>query len=86
MGGNVLCYDGNTSAPTSDLTTLNLLINSAVSTPKAKCMTLGIKNYYLATTLAEKQHMLIHADLVPEETHQAHNFQLKIAMAKHMQE
>ena len=45
-------------------------------------MTLDIKNYYLATTLAEKQHMLIHADLVPAEIIQAYNLQSKIHNGK----
>ena len=71
-------YDGSTSASTDDLITLELLLNSVVSTPKAKFMTLDIKNYYLATILVEKQHMFIQADLVPEETHQAYNLQSKI--------
>ena len=65
IGGNTLQYGGNTSAPTADLTTLKLLINSVVSTPKVKFMTIDIKNYYLETTLAEKEHMFIQADLVP---------------------
>ena len=54
VGGNVLHYDGNTSTPTADLTTLKLLANSVISTPKVIFMTLDIKNYYLATTLREK--------------------------------
>ena len=53
VGGNVLHCDGNISAPTADLITLKLLVNSVVSTSKEKFMTLDIKNYYLATTLIE---------------------------------
>ena len=54
VGLNMLQHNGNTSAPTADLTTLKLLINSVASTSKVKFMMLDIKNYYLATTLAEK--------------------------------
>ena len=52
-GGNVLQYDGNTSDPTADLSTLKVLSNSVVSTPKEKLVTLDIKNYYIATILVE---------------------------------
>ena len=50
----MLQYVGDTSAPTADLTTLKLLVNSAVSSPDTKFMKIDIKNYYLDTTLAEK--------------------------------
>lgn len=36
IGGNVLDYDGKTKTPTADLITLKLLLNSVLSTPKAK--------------------------------------------------
>ena len=53
VGRNVLkCYV-NASAKMANLTTLKLLINSVVSTPKAKFMTFDIKNYNLVTILAE---------------------------------
>ena len=76
-GGNVLQCDGNTSAPTADLATLKLLINSVVSTSKAKFMKLDIKNYYLRTTLAEKQCIFIQADTAPEKIIQAYKLQSK---------
>ena len=41
-------------------------------------MKIDAKNYYLATTLAENQCMLIPEDLVPEETLQACNIKSKM--------
>ena len=40
-------------------------------------MALDIKNCYLSTTLADKQHMFIQADSVPEEMLQACKLQSK---------
>ena len=66
-GANVLQHEVNTSAPTVDLTALKLLVNSVVSAPDSKFMTINIKNYCLATTLSDNQHMLILQCLVLED-------------------
>ena len=54
IGGNLLDYDSNTKTPTADLITLKLLLNSILSTPQAKFMTIDIKNFYLETKLKNK--------------------------------
>ena len=67
IGGNLLDYDGNTRAPTADLVTMKLLLNSVLSTPGAKFMTIDIKNFYLETKLKDKQYMVLPLNLIPQE-------------------
>ena len=89
IGGNALDYDGKTKTPTADLITLKLLLNSVLSTPKAKFLTIDIKNFYLETKLKNKQHMFLPADLIPKEIMDAcnlhelvHNGRIYIAIHK----
>ena len=51
---NLLDYQGNTKTPIANLITMKLLLNSILSTPGAKCMTIDIKNFYLETKLKNK--------------------------------
>ena len=82
IGGNLLDYDGNTKTPTADLITLKLLLNSVLSTPEAKFMTIDIKNFYLETKLKNKQYMFLPAELIPDEIMQAYNLHDKIHNGK----
>jgi hypothetical protein len=54
VGGNRVHHPGNAGAPTTDLLTVKLLINSTISTPNAKYMTMDIKikDFYLNTPMA----------------------------------
>ena len=49
-----LDYHGNTKVLTADLITMKLLLNSILSTPKAKFITINIKNLYLEIELEKK--------------------------------
>ena len=62
-GGNRVDYQGNVSTPTSDITTVKILLNSVVSTPEAKFMTVDIKDFYLESPMERR----IHVD--PGQTH-----------------
>ena len=52
VGGNLINFPGNTSTPTSDLTTANLVINSTISTPGDQYMCGDVKNFYLGAPMA----------------------------------
>ena len=65
--GNQLDYEGNTKTSTANLITMKLLLNSVLSTPNAKFMTVDIKNFYLETKLKDKQYMFLPAELIPKE-------------------
>ena len=43
VGGNLLKYAGTLTTPTATITTANILFNTVVSTPKAKCVLAYIK-------------------------------------------
>ena len=75
--GNILDYDNNTKAPTADLITIKLLLNSVLSILGAKFMTIDIKNFYLETELKDKQYMFISAKLIPEEIMKYYNLYSK---------
>ena len=51
VGGDRIKYPGNVSTPTSDLTTVKLVINITISTPRARYMCCDIGNFYLGTPL-----------------------------------
>ncbi len=52
-GGNRVHYLGNAGTPTTDLLPVKLLINSTITTPNAKYMTMDIKDFYLNTHIAQ---------------------------------
>ena len=47
--GDKINYPGDCGTPTADLLAIKLLLNSIISTPRAKFMTMNIKNFYLNT-------------------------------------
>ena len=52
---------------------MKILLNSIISTPKAKFLTIDIKNFYLETKLKDKQYMFLPADLILKEIMDAYN-------------
>jgi hypothetical protein len=67
VGGNLIDYPGDTSAPTADITTAKCLINSVLSTPNAKMACGDIKNFYLNTPMDRPEYMRIPINLIPPE-------------------
>ena len=64
---NLLDYNSNTRAPTADLITIKLLLNSVLSTYGAKFIIIDIKNFYLEIELKDEQYMFLPFDLIPKE-------------------
>jgi hypothetical protein len=56
-GGDRVHYPGNAGTPTTNLLTVKLLINSTISTPNTKYMTMDIKDFYLNTPMARYKYM-----------------------------
>ncbi len=56
-GGDRVHYPGDTGTPSTNLLTVKLLINSIISTPNAKYMTMDIKDFYLNTPMARYKYM-----------------------------
>ena len=59
VGGDKLTYDGIVSTPTADLTVVKTLLNSVVSTPGARFLTIDIKDFYLNTPMDVYEYMRI---------------------------
>ncbi len=55
--GNRVHYPGDAGTPTTNLLTVKLLLNSIISTPNAKFMTMDIKDFYLNTPMARYEYM-----------------------------
>ena len=52
-----------------------MLLNSVISTPGAKFLTLDIKNFYLGTPMEEYEYMKIKYDTIPAEIIKQYNLQ-----------
>jgi hypothetical protein len=73
-GGNRIEHTGKVSTPTADPTAVKCLLNSVLSTPDAKFITMDIKDFYLNTPMARFEHMQIPVRDIPEIIMQ--NYQL----------
>ena len=53
--------------PTADLMTVKLLLNSVISTPGAKFVTLDIKDFYLNTPMEEPEFLCMKIEYFPQD-------------------
>jgi hypothetical protein len=67
MGGNLVNYPGDCGIPTANLLTVKLLLNSIISTPNAKFMTLDLKDFYLMTPMKRYKYSCMKLDLFPQD-------------------
>ncbi len=65
MGGNLVNYPGDCGTPTPDLLTVKLLLNSIISIPNAKFMTLDLKDFYLMTPMKRYEYFRMKLELFP---------------------
>jgi hypothetical protein len=68
VGGDRVYYDGDVSTKTADLTTVKTLLNSVISTPEAKFVTVDLKDFYLETPMEPKDcaYMRIPVSVIPD--------------------
>jgi hypothetical protein len=68
-GGNRVHYPGDAGTPTANLLTVKLLVlNSIISTPNAKFMTMDIKDFYLNNTpMLRYEYMRLRIVDMPED-------------------
>ena len=57
VGGDRLDFPGATTTHCASLTTTKCLLNSTISTPGARFMTLDIKDFYYGTAMARYEYM-----------------------------
>ena len=65
VGGDRLEYFGNSSSTPASLTTFKILLNSVVSTRRAKFKSIDIKDFYYGTPLERPEYMRLHYDELP---------------------
>ncbi len=66
-GGDRVHYPGDAGTPTADLLTIKIVLNSIISTPNAKFMTMDIKDFNLNTPMARYEYMQLRLSDMPED-------------------
>jgi hypothetical protein len=77
VGGDRVSYSGNAGTPSANLLTVKILINSIISTPGKKFMTMGIKDFYLNTPMARYKSMQLRIADIPEDIIEHYNLRDK---------
>ena len=67
VGGNLIDNPGNLSMKVAGMTTFKILVNSTLSTPGARWLSLDVKNYYLGTPMDAYEYMFIPINSIPQE-------------------
>jgi hypothetical protein len=67
VGGDQIEYPGDKSTRTAGLTTPKIIINSVISTLRAKFLVIDINNFYLNTPLGRFEYMVINLSSLPQE-------------------
>ena len=67
MGGNRLAFPGATTTHCAGLTTKKCLLNSTISTPSARFMTLDIKDFYYGTAIARYEYTKLALACIPDK-------------------
>ena len=67
LGGNLINYPGDVGTRTADMLTVKLLLNSVISTPGAKFMSLDISNFYLMAPMERYEYVRMNLDDFPDD-------------------
>ena len=67
VGGNLLDFTVNISAPTVSITTEKCVFNSVVSTPGTRYILADIKHFYLNNILLDPEFMWIPLKIIPQD-------------------
>ena len=67
LGGNLVNYPGNVGTPTANMLLFKILINSVISTPGAKFLTIDLANFYLNTPMKRYDYVKLHLCDIPDE-------------------
>ncbi len=68
----------NCSTPTANLLTVKLMLNSIISTPNAKFMTIDLKDVYLNTSMSQYEYFRMKLELFPQDVINEYGLQNKI--------
>ena len=67
IGGNRICYPGDTGTKTGSLEVVKLQINSVLSTKDARFACYDISNFYLGTPMDRPEYVRIHISQIPQD-------------------
>jgi hypothetical protein len=67
VGGNLICYPGNTGTNTALLELIKLMLNSVISRKGARFACIDIKKFYLDTLMEDPENVRIKITDIPEE-------------------
>lgn len=65
VGGDQITYPHDVSTKTSSLPTVKILLNSTISTPDARFMSIDIKDFYLNTPMSRYEYMRVPLASIP---------------------
>ena len=77
VGGDRINYPDDCGAPTADMLTVKLLLNSVISTKGARFMTIDIKDFYLNTPMKRFEYMRLKMKELPQDFIDEYNLQDK---------
>ena len=66
-GGDIIYYLGEVRTPTSDLTTIKLHVNSAISDFKSRYMCMNVKYFYLNNQMDRVEYIMIQISMIPQD-------------------
>ena len=67
-------YPGDVSTPTANTTTAKIVINSTISTPKAKYLVVYVKNFYLQAIMTRYEYLRLSITIIPQDIIDQYNF------------
>ena len=67
VGGNLICYPGDSGTNTASLELIKLMINSVISRKGARFACIDITNFYLDTPMEDPEYVRIKITDIPEE-------------------
>ena len=65
-GGDLVDYPGEFRTPTSDLTTMKLHVNRAISDVKSRYMYIDVKYFYLNNQMDRGKCIMIQISMIPQ--------------------
>ena len=77
LGGNRIHCDFDVGTPTADMLLVKILLNSTISTPLAKFMTIDISDFYLNTPLTRWEYVKLNMRDIPDEIINEYNLKEK---------
>jgi hypothetical protein len=82
--GDQINYPGEVATPTANLLVAKILINSTLSMPGARFMTMDTSNFYLNLPLIGPEYIRIKISDIPEEIINEYNLRNKVAESGHV--